>query len=90
MFDNTQDDAPYLSIGCFCDTLANEMINHTREKISDALSWRTLEGVSYELYWHYILYVSCILPGKTKTANIGGMQHDKTGYDSNAFLFEGM
>ena len=90
MFDNDQDNAPYLSIDPICDALANEMLNYTREKVANSLSWRTVEGISYELYWHYICYSLFIAPGRTQKADIGGMKRGEPGYDSNAFIFECM
>ena len=90
IFDNSQDDASFLTIDSIRDTLADEAYNQAKGNNVDALSWRTVKGISYELYWHYIFYYFNILRANSEEANIGSMQKNKPGYDSNAFIFECM
>ena len=90
IFDNNQADAPFLTIDRICDTLADEMYAQAKEKVDVPLSWRTAQGLSSELYWHYISYSLYILRENAEYANIGGMHRNKPGFDSNAFIFECM
>ena len=90
MFDNKQDSACKLTNGVFCNIVAEEMLNCAKEKNTDFLYWRTVDGIAKELYWHYVFYDNGILGKKAEIANIGSMKKDKPGYDGNAFVFEGM
>ena len=90
MFDNKQDSACKLTNGVFCNIVAEEMLNCAKEKNTDFLYWRTVDGIAKELYWRYVFYDNGILGKKAEIANIGSMKKDKPGYDGNAFVFEGM
>lgn len=70
--------------------LAIEIYNTCTEQVSGSLSWRSIEGIASELFWHYKFYVWNIFTSSAEFANIGGMQKGKPGYDSNAWIFEAM
>ena len=87
-FDNKQSDASALVIECVQNALAEEMYTKCTEQVPESLSGRTIKGIGAELYWHYLSYDLNILSGPAEYANIGGLDKDKPGYDSNGRIFE--
>jgi hypothetical protein len=83
-FDNTQDSARHLKNSTVRDKLAEEMYNNCISRVDNSLSKRTVEGISSELYWNYVIRDT----GPGETANIGGRGKNVPGKDSNAWLFE--
>jgi len=67
--------------------LASNMFKTTRTINSESLSGRTIEGIRLETEIHYDAYQ---LTGSesARIANIGGM--NKSGFDHNAWAFEGI
>ena len=69
-------------------TLAKAICDASRELSQDNLSGRTVDGVNAELQLHWAAYKTGIKKENAKIADIGGI--NKPGYNSNAWLFEGI
>jgi hypothetical protein len=54
------------------------------------LSGRTIGGLDVELKFHYFAYTLGILRSKAEPAGMGGIDFRKTGFDYNAWYFEGV
>ena len=68
--------------------MAKAICDASRELSQDNLSGRTVDGVNAELQLHWAAYKTGIKKENAKIADIGGI--NKPGYDSNAWLFEGI
>lgn len=83
-FDNTQDNAKYLTNKTVRSALATQMYNVVKNAYPNALSNRTAKGISSELIWHYRFAFTS--PGEK--ANIGGTDNQQVDYDRNGWIFE--
>lgn len=72
------------------DILAKAMYDAAKEVVPDSMSGRTVGGINRELQLHWAAYKTGIdkLKEHASTADMGGMDKDKPGYDSNAWVFE--
>ena len=69
--------------------LAEAIYSAAKSISPEYLSDRTVGGINTEIQLHWVAYVMGIKEENSKVADIGGMDKQKPGHDSNAWFFQG-